>query len=228
MQTQNRISRNPERSTVRNPTAFTLIDLLALVGIILLLACLALPALASHRRKAKAGACRENLKEIGVGFRTWALDCGDAYPSRVSINNGGAKEQIEVGNVSFNFLVMSNEIGSPKILVCPLDIGRTTIGNFSTAFSNTNVSYFVGVDAEDTFPQMLLTGDRNLAFQSNPVGTGLFLIASNRTALSWTKTIHNARGNIGLADGSVQTLDSRRLALAAASQSCETNRLAIP
>ena len=212
----------------RSARAFTLTELLVLVGILLLLACIVLPAVASHRHRAKAEACKDNLKEIGVAFRTWALDCGDRYPSGVTINNGGAKEQIEMGNVFFNFVVMSNEIRSANILACPEDIEKTAIENFSPAFSNTNVSFFVGADAEDTFPQMLLTGDRNLAFQGKPVVPGLFPVTSNRAALSWTKTIHNARGNIGLADGSVQTLNSKQLALAAASQSCETNRLAIP
>jgi prepilin-type processing-associated H-X9-DG protein len=228
MQIQDGISTKLNHSANLNPRAFTMIDLLALVGIVLLLASIVLPAVSSHRRKAKAEACKDDLKQIGVAFRTWALDCGDAYPSRVTIDNGGAKEQIELGNVFFNFLVMSNEIGSPKILVCPEDIEKTAIDNFTPALSNTNVSYFVGADAEDTFPQMLLTGDRNLAFQGHPVGPGLFPVTSNRIALSWTKTIHNERGNIGLADGSVQTLDSKRLALAAAGQDYATNRLAIP
>jgi prepilin-type processing-associated H-X9-DG protein len=228
MQIKHRISTALKHVTIRNRRAFTIIELVALVGITLLLGCIVLAGLASHRHRAKAEACKDNLKEIGVAFRTWALDCGDLYPSRVTIDNGGAKEQIEMGNVFFNFLVMSNEIGSPRILVCPQDGEKTANANFSCAFSNTNVSYFVGVDAEDTFPQMLLTGDRNLAFQGKPVGPGLFLVTSNRTALSWTKTIHNARGNIGLADGSVQIFNSKQLALVAASQSCDSNRLAIP
>ena len=128
----------------------------------------------------------------------------------------------------FNFLVMSNEIGAPKILVCPEDGEKTAKADFGCGFSNTNVSYFVGADAEDTFPQMFLTGDRNVAVENKPLPPGIFVWASNRSALSWSKAIHTARGNVGLADGSVQLLDSRRLALAAAQQSAETNRLVIP
>jgi competence protein ComGC len=228
MQVQHRISRNLNHAAIRNSKAFTIIDLLIILGIIVLLACIALPALASHRRKAKTEACHDNLKQIGVGFRTWALDCGDQYPSGVTLNNGGAKEQIEMGNVFFNFLVMSNEIGAPKILVCPEDGEKTAKADFGCGFSNTNVSYFVGADAEDTFPQMFLTGDRNVAVENKPLPPGIFVWASNRSALSWSKAIHTARGNVGLADGSVQLLDSRRLALAAAQQSAETNRLVIP
>src|SRR5260370_39937609 len=142
MRIQRRNSTTRNHWAVRNPNAFKIIELLVLVSTILLLACFVLPAIASHRHRAKAEACKDNLKQIGVAFRTWALDCGDAYPSRVTINNGGAKEQIELGNVFFNFLVMSNEIGSSKILVCPDDIEKTPIDSFTAAFSNTNVSYF--------------------------------------------------------------------------------------
>lgn len=228
MQIQNRISTKLNRPAARNAKAFTIIDLLIIAGIIVLLACIALPAIASHRRKAKAEACIDNLKQIGVGFRTWALDCGDQYPSGVTINNGGAKEQLEMGNVFFNFLVMSNEIGSPKILVCPQDREKTGKTDFSCPFSNTNVSYFVGADAGDTFPQMFLAGDRHLAYENKALPPGIFIWTSNRSAVSWTKAIHNQCGNVGLADGSVQFLKSRQLAKAAANQSCDTNRLAIP
>jgi prepilin-type processing-associated H-X9-DG protein len=123
---------------------------------------------------------------------------------------------------------MSNEIGSPKILVCPQDGEKTPKTDFSCPFNNTNVSYFVGVDAGDTFPQMFLTGDRNLAYKNKPLPPGIFIWTSNRSAISWTKAIHNEGGNIGLADGSVHFLKSRQLAEAAANQSRDTNRLAIP
>jgi hypothetical protein len=123
---------------------------------------------------------------------------------------------------------MSNEIGSPKILVCPQDGEKTAKADFSPTFSNTNVSYFVGADAGDTFPQMFLTGVRHLAYENKPLPPGIFIWTSNKSALSWTKAIHNDCGNVGLADGSVQFLKSRQLADAASNQSNDTNRLAIP
>src|SRR5690242_9039325 len=104
-----------KRSPFYNPKAFTLKELLMLAAVILLLGCIVIPCLAKHRRQAKARACMDNLKQIGVSFRTWALDCGDSYPAQVTLNCGGAKERLETGEVFYNFLVMSNEIGSPKI-----------------------------------------------------------------------------------------------------------------
>jgi len=214
-------------SSIANRKAFTLIELLILIGILLLLACVLLPSLAYQRHHARVRACVNNLKQVGVAVRTWNFD-GDFYPAKLDVNVGGAREQVELGHVFFNYLVMSNELSTPKILVCPQDDGKTAAVSFSSRFNNTNVSYFVGADAKDNFPQMFLSGDRNLAFKNKPLPPGIFVWTSNRSALSWTKTLHNACGNVGLADGSVQFFNSRKLAAAAAQQSFETNRLVIP
>jgi type II secretory pathway pseudopilin PulG len=208
--------------------AFTLIELLVLVGILLLVACVLLPSLAYQRRHAKIRNCVKNLKQVGVAYRTWTLDGGDSYPAEVDVKRGGAREELAMGHVFLNFQVMSNELSIPSILVCPADEGKTGAAKFSSNFSDTNVSYFVGADAKDTFPQMFLSGDRNLALENKPLLPGVFVWTSNRSALSWTKTIHNSCGNVGLADGSVQFFDSGKLATAAAQQSAETNRLVIP
>ena len=90
------------------------------------------------------------------------------------------------------------------------------------------MSHFLGADADGTSPQMFLSGDRNLAFQSQPIKPGLFALTTNNTSISWTKAIHTSCGNVGLADGSVQAFDLKRLADAVQNQGAATNRLAIP
>jgi type II secretory pathway pseudopilin PulG len=211
-----------------NRKAFTLIELLILIAMILLLACVLLPCLAGQKRHARIRACVNNLKQVGVAFRTWPTD-GARYPAEIDLKFGGAREEIEKGHVFFNFTVMSNELSTPTIVVCPDDYAKTVAPDFNFRFSNANVSYFIGADARDTFPQMFLSGDRNLAFENKPLSAGIFVWTSNRSALSWTTSIHNGCGNVGLADGSVhQFFDSRKLAAAAANQSAETNRLIIP
>jgi prepilin-type processing-associated H-X9-DG protein len=115
-----------------------------------------------------------------------------------------------------------------KVLACPKDKAKQTAVSFGS-LRDTNVSYFVGTDAQDTWPQMLLSGDRNLALNGQPLKPGLFVLSTNNTQLSWTKAIHNSCGNIGFADGSVRLLDSKALSHAAQNQGFpDTNRLAIP
>jgi len=213
--------------SIRKGNAFTVIELLILIVITLLVACVLFPSLVYQKRRAKVRACTNNLKQVGVAFRVWPAEL-DRYPAGTDVIYGGAREEVEKGHVYFNFLVMSNELNAPKILVCPTDDGKTIAAKFNSSFNDANVSYFVGADAQDTFPQMFLTGDRNLAFESKTLEPGLFIWNSNKSALSWTTTIHNTCGNVGLADGSVQSLESKKLATAARSQDCATNRLAIP
>jgi len=123
---------------------------------------------------------------------------------------------------------MSNELVTPKVLVCPADKAKTAAQDFGPNFSDANVSYFVSIDANENTPQMFLSGDRNLAFQGQPIKAGLFALTTNNPSISWTKAIHDSCGNVGLADGSVQGFGRQHLAEAVPYQGVATNRLAIP
>jgi prepilin-type processing-associated H-X9-DG protein len=89
------------------------------------------------------------------------------------------------------------------------------------------VSYFVGVDAEDIYPQMWLTGDANFAISNVLLKPGLATFATN-TVLSWNDRRHKGSGNIAFADGSVRQLSSAQLVPALCATGDSTNRLAMP
>jgi prepilin-type processing-associated H-X9-DG protein len=220
--------------------AFTLIELLIVMVCLSLIAALLLPAIARHRTSYCGMYCVNNLKQVGVAFRTWALDNGDKYPAQVSVTNGGTMELVGSGTVWPHFSVMSNELSTPKILVCPQDPAlekrmTTTFGTNSgysgypniPFASDKNTSYFIGVDAVDTFPQMFLTGDANIALDGAQAKRGLQSFRTNSN-VSWFGSRHDKFGNIGLADGSVRQGDSRGLRKLLAESGVETNRLAFP
>jgi len=187
----------------RRDDALTRIEWLVIVTVLAVLAVfLLLPALAAAKRKSSRLNCTANVKQIVIAFRLWDGDNGDQYPMAVSETNGGAMELVAAGDLAGCFRVMSNELATPKMPVCPDDLHRTGATNFSIDFNEANISYFLSPDAAEAYPQMILLGDDNLLENGRPVRPG-FLIWTNQT-LAWTQDRHHGVGNIGMADGSAQ------------------------
>jgi prepilin-type processing-associated H-X9-DG protein len=205
--------------------AFTMNELLVIMGVLALLAALLVPALAIAKQKSRKISCSCRLKQIGLAFRIFANDRGDAYPMNVSTNKGGSMEYLSSTEVFRHFQVISNELSTPKILVCPSDTRRAAL-DFPT-LSNVNVSYFLSLDAADTNPSSLLAGDRNLVTNGVPVGSGLLKLMTNMN-VGWTMSTHQGSGNVVLGDGSVQSFPSARLQEQSTNSGMKINRLAIP
>ena len=115
-------SREQMDDVVRGGTGFTLIELMVVIAIIAILAALLLPTLARAKEQAKCAMCISNLKQIGLAFRTFSLDHEGVYPWRLSPQEGGTYGPA-AGAGWKNYLAVSNELSSPRILVCPSDRG---------------------------------------------------------------------------------------------------------
>jgi competence protein ComGC len=214
----------PRFSNQRNQ-ALTLVEVLVIIVILAVLVVLLLPALAAARKKAQRITCDGQLKEIGLSPKIWEGDHTNLYPMSVSTNYGGTLEYFECGEMFRYFQVMSNILATPKMVVCPADT-RQPAQDFGPTFGNTNVSYFVGVDADESKPQMPLAGDRNIV-GGTKLASGILEITTNQLA-SWSSEMHDGVGNVAIADGSVQQLTTSGLQQLLQQTGLATNRLAIP
>jgi prepilin-type N-terminal cleavage/methylation domain-containing protein/prepilin-type processing-associated H-X9-DG protein len=93
------------------PNGFTLIELLVVIAVIAILAGLLLPAIAKAKQRAKATACINNLKQIGVAAQMYAHDFEGVLQLDAVIPDP---------NVTWGTILYTNlNLGNPNIFVCP-------------------------------------------------------------------------------------------------------------
>ena len=213
-------------STNSQSSGLTRIELLVVLVIVVVLAGLVLPAFqgTNHRHRTRHISCVNNLKQVALSFRISAYDNNDLYPMQIADDKGGAKDSIARGDVFRVFLAMSNELSVPKTVTCP-DDRRIAATNWAS-LSNSNISYFVGLDAAVGRTNMILSGDRDIA-ENSQLLSGTVNLTTNRP-VAWHKLLHKEGGNIALADGSVQQTTTATLGQLLSNTGDATNRVLFP
>jgi prepilin-type N-terminal cleavage/methylation domain-containing protein/prepilin-type processing-associated H-X9-DG protein len=206
----------------------TLVELLVVMVVIALFASFVFSGAEFSNAKPRALRiqCVVNLKQTGLASRIWADDNNGKFPMQVPQQSGGAMEITGGLNAFGYFEVMSNELSTPKFLFCPAEADRHRFVATNFNLSNSNLTYFIGLDAIETNGTLILYGDHNIT-NGKPIRNGLLALTTNVPA-GWTSDIHNKMGNILLADGSVQQESMTGLRYQIATTGVATNRVQMP
>jgi len=97
--------------------AFTLIELLATIAIIAILAALILPALGRAKESGRATVCKGNLHQIGLALQIYVEENKNHMPA---MYDQLADTNLQTNSVAINN-VLSNQLGSLQVLFCPSD-----------------------------------------------------------------------------------------------------------
>jgi len=206
---------------------FTLVELLVVIAIIALLAALLLPALARAKEHARRVKCLSNVKQVALAFKHFAVDTSGFYPWHIDSSEGGTYGPL-AGEPWRHFLAISNELDTPKILVCPSDSGvKTTVIDWSTgpdglvnvANRGNAVSYFVALDGFEALPPTMIVGDRNIlggtaancSSAADRPGVPATLLGTNNPSIRWSSSTHGRLGIFANSDGSAHITRDNQL-----------------
>lgn len=214
----NPLSESRSRSHAR-AEAFTRTDAIVALAVVFVLFTFCHHALGTRVTiRSNRIVCVNNLRQIGQAWRMSSTALNDKFPFQVlSLPPPGI-------DLAYRwYQVISNELRTSRILVCPSDPSHGYARDFSS-LTQSGTSYWIGLDVGFDLPRTILGGDWNIQ-GGIPNGIYIDMPPQQASLVTWYLTIHNQQGNILNSDGSVHQYDNSGLQDALRTSGGQTNRV---
>ena len=200
---------------------FTRTELIACLGGLVLLLMVITPTLGTSASRADRVACFNNLRHLGNAFRQYALENNDSPPWSRWAPTGNYNEPGK-HELWFRCWWIRDGMGSPTYLMKPAET-RTSArvatnweldgGRGVQTLKNRAVSYVLGLDSATFLPRSIIVADRHILDVgyggcSSGISPAAQLPTLPNPTVRWTTEVHGEFGNVALADGSVESVDS--------------------
>jgi type II secretory pathway pseudopilin PulG len=201
--------------------ALTRLEIMVVVVILAVLACLLMPSLLTARRMAQQINCVNQLKNVGLGLRIFSTDHEGKFPMALSVTKEGTREWLsDETQLWRHWGRLTNELTLAKLLLCPADkarqltkpvLGSPPLLTWEQLTNNEHLSYFLGLVGSDADPTSILAGDRNLLTNGIVAGPGRLALSTNLMIGFSPDELHRGYGQLLYGDGSVGQLRTKTL-----------------
>jgi prepilin-type N-terminal cleavage/methylation domain-containing protein len=201
----------------RADAAFTLIELLTVIAVILVLAALVLPVVSKAKSESQRGTCVSNLRQISLAIKMYADDNKDVLPQLGRPSSAGDFVWIGFRLMVQNYLgIHSQATPHDKVFVCPADrfsVEWSSTGPYRAGplYENTLTnftSYLFNGGNTKTNPPLPGIAGAHVGSLQNPTKTVLVVEGSAFEAFSWHKPhkellFRDSPNEVGYVDGHV-------------------------
>ena len=194
--------------------AFTLVELLVVIGVISILIALLLPALNAARRQARSISCLSNLRQIGLAWQQYFNENKNIVPNFGSFWAWGGIQTEGPMIAAYGPLPVSNRymywtptdsryLKNPNVYLCPDDNRRACLPLTPTVAQSTGTSYanstFIGLGYNKV--TQFRRSSRFLFMGDSTIFSSAYGTLWPNPGGSWHTTTHDYLSNVLFLDG---------------------------